>query len=244
MKGLASMTGRLTSAERHHYRAQGWMARTALLPDALLAPLRAAAQRLVEEPPWPELLSGIHNPFGYHACADEAWQFLDLAESADILDAVEDVLGPDLVLWDSELYLASRDFSAVEAAYWPVEPLAGAVTLVVLDEARLVLADIRRLDAVRGTLPLGTGPLYALRYMPATCRFNRDPRFPPNRRATELRPLINYAQRPIWLLRGEDRAGSDFAAGFSAPVAQWASGAQSGALSGGGGVRDGDRKED
>lgn len=238
------MTSRLTSAERYRYRMQGWVARSTLLPEALLAPLRAAAQRLVEERPWPELLCGIHNPFGHHACTGEAWQFLDLAESADVLDAVEDALGSDIVLWDSELYLASHDFPAAEAVCWPVEPLAGTVTLVVLDEGRLVLADIGWLKVVREMLPLGAGPLYALRYMPTTSRFNRDPRFPPNRRATELRPLINYAQRPIWLVRGEDRAGNDFAAGFSTPVAQWASGAQSGASRGGPGMRDDERKED
>lgn len=49
----------------------------------------------------------------------------------------------------------------------------------------------------------------ALRYMPATSRFDRG-----------LRPVdgksgvpVNFAQRPLWLLRGQDRAGNDFTTG-------------------------------
>ena len=49
----------------------------------------------------------------------------------------------------------------------------------------------------------------ALRYMPASSLFDR-----------QLRPLdgqtgvaVNFAQRPLWLLRGVDRAGNDFGTG-------------------------------
>ena len=52
----------------------------------------------------------------------------------------------------------------------------------------------------------------ALRYMPATSLFDR-----------ELRPVdgktgvpVNFAQRPLWLLRGVDRAGNDFVTGHRA----------------------------
>ena len=58
--------------------------------------------------------------------------------------------------------------------------------------------------------------------MPATSHYNRDPSFPPNRRAAEMRPLVNYTTRPIWLVRGEDRGDNDFATGFSPPAARWA----------------------
>ena len=49
----------------------------------------------------------------------------------------------------------------------------------------------------------------ALRYMPATSLFDRS-----------LRPVdgktgvaVNFAQRPLWLVRGQDRAGNDFQVG-------------------------------
>jgi hypothetical protein len=51
----------------------------------------------------------------------------------------------------------------------------------------------------------------ALRYMPATSLFDR-----------RLRPVdgqtgvaVNFAQRPLWLLRGADRAGNDFVTGHA-----------------------------
>jgi hypothetical protein len=51
----------------------------------------------------------------------------------------------------------------------------------------------------------------ALRYMPATSLFDR-----------RLRPVdgqtgvaVNFAQRPLWLLRGTDRAGNDFVTGHA-----------------------------
>ncbi|HEV2551588.1 MAG TPA: hypothetical protein VGU20_30040 [Stellaceae bacterium] len=171
------------------------------------------------------MLSGIHNPFGYHAGLSRAWAFLDLAENSLLLDLVEGVLGPDLVLWDSELYLAADAFGADEAADWPVDPLAGTLLILALESATAVLVDIRLLAACRAALPLPSGPLYVLRYMPATSHFNRDPLFEANRRASEHRPLVNYTKRPLWLVRGQDRGGNDFVTGFSVRVGQWASGA-------------------
>lgn len=51
----------------------------------------------------------------------------------------------------------------------------------------------------------------ALRYMPATSLFDRS-----------LRPVhgqsgvpVNFAQRPLWLVRGTDRAGNDFTTGHA-----------------------------
>ena len=42
------------------------------------------------------------------------------------------------------------------------------------------------------------------------------------RAAMEARPLVNYTTRPLWLVAGQDRAGSDFVTGFSPAVPRWA----------------------
>jgi hypothetical protein len=214
----------LSPAAQARYREQGWVMAPARLTDDLLAPVTAVARDLAAQNPWQERLSGIHNPFGGHAAAADAWKFLDIAESAVLLDPLEDVLGPDLVLWDSELYLDFAAFTIAEAQYWPVDPLAGALVVVSLQSGALLLVDITRLADSGAPLPLDAGPHYVLRYMPATSHFNRDPRFPPTRLASEARPLVNYISRPIWLLRGEDRAGNDFTTGFVAPAPRWAGG--------------------
>jgi ectoine hydroxylase-related dioxygenase (phytanoyl-CoA dioxygenase family) len=50
---------------------------------------------------------------------------------------------------------------------------------------------------------------YAIRYMPATSLFDRS--IPPTRIANNQ--VLDYSQRPLWLLRGKDRAGNDFTVG-------------------------------
>jgi len=50
---------------------------------------------------------------------------------------------------------------------------------------------------------------WAIRYMPATSLFDRS--IPPTRIARNQ--VIDFQQRPIWLVRGRDRAGNDFEVG-------------------------------
>src|SRR5262245_39076901 len=214
------MATRLTEEEQVHHRQHGWVMPATALPEELLAPARAIIATLAREQPWPELLSGIHNPFGHHACTKDAWSFLDIAENAALLDLIEDVCGSDLILWDSELVFDLASLARDEAACWPVAPLAGTIAAVSPADGRVLLIDITR--CATATLPWPAGTHYILRYMPATSHYNRDPRFPPNRRAAEVRPLVNYTTRPIWLVRGEDRGDNDFATGFSPPAARWA----------------------
>ena len=216
------MNVRSPAERRTLYRSAGWISSATEFAESLAGPARLLARRLAQTKPRQDLLSGVHNPFGRHACSAEAWRFLDLAESAALLDQVESVLGPDIVLWDSELYLDSAVWPRDEALFWPVDPLAGTVVAVDLERQRTILVDITRLADVFDAIALQPGPCYTLRYMPATSRYNRDPRFGPNRLATEFRPLVNYGIRPIWLVRGRDRAGSDFATGFAPPAARWA----------------------
>lgn len=216
------MDDRVSPQALEHYRKQGWLLLPVRLDATLCAPATAAARALAAQRPWQEQLSGIHNPFGRHAAVNDAWKFLDIAESTAVLDVVDAALGPDIVLWDSELYIDFRAFAFDEAQYWPVDPLAGLVAAVALDSGTFLLADITRLAESTAPLPLDGSLQYVLRYMPATSRFNRDPGFPPTRRATEARPLVNYMTRPLWLLRGEDRAGNDFSTGFVIPAPRWA----------------------
>lgn len=54
---------------------------------------------------------------------------------------------------------------------------------------------------------------YAIRYMPAATPYVRDPAFPANAYAAKESPLMNYTQRPLWLVRGADRAQNDFSTG-------------------------------
>ncbi len=214
------MAARLTSAQRQAYRSAGALPSAGSLPAAVIAPARDIVRAMAQQAPDQDMLSGIHNPFGHHACVAQAWSFLDIAENPQLLDSVEDVIGPDIILWDSELYLGRLALAPGEGQCWPVEPLAGAIAAVSLERGDFGLIDIGRLNEALGSF-MCNGATLAVRYMPATSHFNRDPAFPANRRATETRPLVNYTKRPIWLVRGTDHANNDFVTGFMVPAARW-----------------------
>lgn len=204
---------------------------TATVPGIVLEPVRAAAATVAKQTPpiRQERLSGIHNPWGSAGAFTDPWAFLDLCEHAVVVDAITLVVGPDVILWDSELYLRTDDYAAFvkagrEGRYWPLELLAGAVALVpLLPPATAYISDVRQIstDAL-AQLPSGA-PLYVIRYMSAAQRFSRDAKLPANHLGMEEQPLVNYTKRPLWLVRGEDRAGNDFVTGFSANVPHWAS---------------------
>lgn len=204
-----------------------WLQRIAALCDVAckLAQRRPSLRR--------ERLSGLHNPWGLAAALTSAWPFLDLCEDGRALDAVAECLGPDIVLWDSELHLQAEAYlrfvvQGREGCYWPVEPLAGAVVLVALDgcERAPLCFDVNAIACADLSALNPSEPLYVVRYMPGTSRFVRDPRAAPNWRAMEEQPLLNYTGRPLWLVRGEDRAGNDFVTGFAPAVPRWAAAPQ------------------
>jgi hypothetical protein len=199
-----------------------WTLLPSPLSAPLLAPLAATAARLASRAPRQALLCGLHNPFGRASGLCDPWQFLDVCESAEVVEGVARLIGPDVVLWESELYLDCGRLCAalpLEGRYWPADPLAGALADIALGSGRISVWDVRS-PALE--LADASGAHYVIRYMPASSLYNRDPLFPPNVRAMEERPLVNYLDRPLWLVRGEDRAGNDYAAGFQTPAPAWA----------------------
>ena len=192
------------------------------LAGRLLDPLIEAAAGLRPRGVRQAQLAGIHNPFGRAVALCDPWKFLDVCESGEILDCVAALIGQDIVLWDSELYLDEASWSAAfarEGRWWPADPLAGALVDIALATGDAAVCEVHARGALLTRSP---GAHYVIRYMPATSLYNRDPLFPANRVAMEERPLVNYMTRPLWLVRGEDRAGSDFATGFQAQAPGWA----------------------
>ena len=178
-----------------------------------------------------ERLSGIHNPWGHCIGLTDPWSFLDLCENDRVIEAARAIIGPDIILWDSELFAEARSYGEFlgqerEGRYWPVTPLAGVLVLMAVAREQLEIKAVRleeiSPDVLTGFDP--TEPLYVVRLMPATSRFERDPDHPANRACTEEQVLINYSNRPLWLLSGADRANNDLVSGFAPAVPVWASG--------------------
>ncbi|HKS84250.1 MAG TPA: resolvase [Pseudolabrys sp.] len=186
-------------------------------------------RRLAALRPSPQLerLAGLHNPWSNTAVPANRWAFLDLCEVKAIVAPAAGLIGSDVILWDSQLYLSASDYNSFvasgrEGRYWPVHPLAGVVALISFG-ARLSgmharLADIRETFVLP---PNWEAPLLAIRYFPGSSRFVRDPRYPANWVAMEEQVLLNYTTRALWLVAGQDRAGNDFVTGFSEQSPSW-----------------------
>lgn len=177
--------------------------------------------------PRSERLAALHNPWSNTAVVANRWAFLDLCESEEIVRAVVGLIGPDVVLWDSQLYLSARHYAdfiaaAREGRYWPIHPREGAVSLLTFGDT-VNVAHVRLSElGSRFTLPpKPEAPLYAIRYFPSTSKFVRDARFPANWIAMEEQVLLNYTTRGLWLVSGADRAGNDFVTGFSEQCPSW-----------------------
>lgn len=179
-----------------------------------------------------ERLSGIHNPWGQAIALTDPWAFLELCESDLVLMPAQQVLGPDVILWDSELFAEAGRYGAFlregrEGRYWPIAPLKGAVVLLAVgrDVPVVTAVELERIGpgAVAGLD--AAEPLYVVRLMAATSRFMRDQEHPANRACMEEQVLVNYSNRPLWLLSGSDRAENDLVSGFSSAVPMWAAGA-------------------
>jgi hypothetical protein len=179
----------------------------------------------------PQRLSGSHNPWGQAADLIDTWSVLEFFSAPGCVEPVKTLLGPDLILWDTQWIkgpLQLHDCLAQECAtdWWPIDPAVGAMVFVDLHADQCIAAvagaSDESLRAVDCFVSAAQGPLWLARYMAASSRYVRSKEFDGNRRQVERCPLINYTNRPIWLVAGEDRAGNDFVSGFNNPVPTWA----------------------
>jgi ectoine hydroxylase-related dioxygenase (phytanoyl-CoA dioxygenase family) len=265
---------RLSADEIARFHEDGLVVPDYRLPDAWLARMQGEVDRLIARNPGvrPEALSGAHNPWGQSAKLVGSQAFLDLCCHEEILDMVEQLIGPDIVLWGSQLFCKpAGDGLAVpwhqDGQYWPLDPLATVTVRIAIEDStpengcmryipgshqsrrlehheittasnmalRQQVPEIDESKAVDDVLYAGMISIhdvyllhgsaenrspkrrsdYAIRYMPATTRYVRDPEFPANKMASAQ---MNYVNRPLWLVRGVDRAGNDYAFGHGPSV--------------------------
>lgn len=263
---------RLTDTEIARFHDEGLVIPDYRIPDELLRRMRAEVDDLIARHPdvRPEMLSGAHNPWGQSAkiVGSQAW--LEFCRFPEIVDMVEQLIGPDIILCGSQLFCKPAGHGMAvpwhqDGQYWPIDPLATVTVRIGIEDSlpengcmrylpgshknrdvvahelveasnvaiRQQIADIDESLARDDVLHAGQISIhdvylihgsgenrsarrrsdYAIRYMPATSRYVRDPSFPANAYAAEKSQLMNYTQRPLWLLRGIDRAGNDFAIG-------------------------------
>jgi len=262
----------LTSEDIATYRRDGILVPAYRLPGDRLAALRAAVEAVIAANPGtrPEKLVSAHIAAGGPEGVKGHAAFMDLARDPAILDLVEPLIGPDIILWGGHLFCKpAGDGQAVpwhqDGHYWPIRPLATVSVWVALDDstpengclrvipgshaarrhypheqvdgrdlaldrvlapgsfevsqARDVVLDAGQMSLHEVYLLHGSAANrspkrragIALRYMPATSLFDREMATP----NTTPGLKTAFAVRPIWLLRGEDRAGNDLRVGHA-----------------------------
>ena len=257
---------KLNSDEIERYDKQGFVIPGSRLPDEQLTRLRMALDNVIAANPQtrPEQLVSVHvKDSGDEGVAgDEA--FLEVARDESILDLVEQVIGPDVILWGCQAFCKPPgDGMAVpwhqDGHYWPIRPLATCTVWIALDDsviengclrvipgshrdkalyshlkedrADLVLNQRVRddlfdeLTAVEVELEAGQMSLHdvylihgsnpnrstrrraglAIRYMPGSSLFDRRI----STGDSSVGYTVDFATRPLWLLRGKDLTGQN-----------------------------------
>jgi len=134
----------LTEQDVARYRAQGYLVPGLRLPPQRVQVLRDALERLLHNNPGvrPEKLVSAHLAGPGNAPNAEGVkgedQFMALARDEQILDLVEALIGPDIVLWGCHVFCKPAGDGHQtpwhqDGHYWPIRPLANCTVWVALD---------------------------------------------------------------------------------------------------------------
>lgn len=138
----------LTQTEVAQYHERGYLIPSRRLSDGRTGQLRAALEQLIRDNPGvrPEKLVSAHVQGRAGAANAEGVRgsqaFLDLAREPDILDMVEQLIGPDIILWGCHVFCKPAGDGHEtpwhqDGHYWPIRPLATCTVWVALDPSTI-----------------------------------------------------------------------------------------------------------
>lgn len=112
----------------------------ARIPGAMLARLRAALNRLIQENPRTRPEHLVLRWGGGPDALPTHTEFLEVARDPAILDLVESVLGPDIILWGAHVFCkpAGEGLEVPwhqDGQYWPIRPLATCTVWIAIDDS-------------------------------------------------------------------------------------------------------------
>jgi ectoine hydroxylase-related dioxygenase (phytanoyl-CoA dioxygenase family) len=114
------------------YRERGYVKADFRLSASVLEDLRADQKRLVaREPRFRDLCPNL---------LTHDLRFLEIARTPEILEMVEQLIGPDFALWNSSLFAkpafdGQRTPWHQDGQYWPIRPLATCTVWIALDDS-------------------------------------------------------------------------------------------------------------
>ncbi|MEX0959945.1 MAG: phytanoyl-CoA dioxygenase family protein [Burkholderiales bacterium] len=132
---------RLSDADVAAYRRDGLIVPSYRLPPDLLGRMRESLEKLLLDNAdlTPESLVCPHIPYGKTHDAAAAAQWFAYATNPAILDLVEQLIGPDVILWGSQVFCKPPLTGKAipwhqDGQYWPIRPLATCSAWIALDD--------------------------------------------------------------------------------------------------------------
>ena len=140
---VAVRAGNLSTAEVGAYRRDGLIVAPLRLPGARLAAMSNALEKLLRDNAAiaPESLVCPHIPYGPSHDAAAAAQWFEFASDPAVLDLVEQLIGPDIILWGSQVFCKPAVTGKEvpwhqDGQYWPIKPRATCSVWIAIDDAR------------------------------------------------------------------------------------------------------------
>ncbi|MDE0807761.1 MAG: phytanoyl-CoA dioxygenase family protein [Alphaproteobacteria bacterium] len=136
----SALAHRLTDTEVNAFRRDGFVVPAYRLTDDLVTAMRAATVDLMAAyPKMPtEGLVSPHIRYADTQRPDIHDRFLDFCQVPELLDVVEQLIGPDIITWGSRIFSkAARTGRATpwhqDGEYWPIRPLATVTAWIAID---------------------------------------------------------------------------------------------------------------
>ena len=130
----------LTPDEVQTYRREGWLVPQFTLESGFVTQLQEALDELIRNNPGvrPEKLVSAHVEGDNREGVKGSQRFLELAMHKPIVDLVEDLIGPNIILWGCHVFCKPPQEGYEtpwhqDGHYWPIRPLATCTVWVALE---------------------------------------------------------------------------------------------------------------
>jgi hypothetical protein len=124
------------------YRRDGLVKSPIRLPDEQLGRMGEALDKLLRDNSniAPETLVCPHIPYGKTHDEEAAAAWFECASHPGILDLVSQLIGPDIILWGSQVFCKPPVIGKAipwhqDGQYWPIRPIATCSMWIALDDA-------------------------------------------------------------------------------------------------------------
>lgn len=139
---MTQLESRLQSDEVAAYHRDGFVVPRFRLPQADVAELQALSAKLVADNPHlvNQPLACPHVPNSGVQGLKTTKEWMGVSTHPAILDMIEQIIGPDIILWGSNLFYKRAEAGPAvpwhrDAGYWPIKPLATATVWIAVTDS-------------------------------------------------------------------------------------------------------------